>query len=153
MPANTQNTENEPNNCVPLVQRNCKCKWGFRILGQNADDKMPSPKTPTQKLLFNPKTLITELRGILYIGISSVAFRPDTRQAKFYMHDSVPESLEKSNRAKYFEVQVTQSHNIYKALSCKLQQAKQQGEKSASLLFLKEALIVIVTDKLMAKII
>ena len=48
----------------------------IRILGQNANDKIPLSKTPMQKMLnLTPNTLIS---GISYIGGWSVAFRPDT---------------------------------------------------------------------------
>ena len=56
----------------------------LQISGHNANVKMPTPKTPMHKMLPpipKPQPPNTKVRGISYIGVLSVAFRPDTNNA------------------------------------------------------------------------
>ena len=69
------------------------------VLGKNANDEMPTPKTPIQK--YSPQTPNAKVIDMSCIGVLFVAFRPDTvmwrndQHSAFYAIDNKPNKPEK----------------------------------------------------------
>ena len=69
------------------------------VLGKNANDEMPTPKTPIQK--YSPQTPNAKVIDMSCIGVLFVAFRPDTvtwrndKYSAFYAIDSKPNKNQK----------------------------------------------------------